>query len=167
MEPPKYRMNTSADYSLYNWIEQFDLECAPKSEFGLFGSIYFAGAVISSLIVPRISDKYGRKLITIIGLMAHMVGATVILFSHSLKNSLTMILLIGFAMGGRCFVGYAFMTEHMRTKDASKVTSATFFVDSLGIFVASIYFKFISKNWQGLWAFAMLMLIIPIIGFSR
>ena len=58
---PLYRINWNDTSSLYNWVEQFKLECAPKNEFGLFGSLFFFGLVISALILPRLSDSYGRK----------------------------------------------------------------------------------------------------------
>ena len=58
---PIYRVDWEDDSSLYNWIEQFELQCAPKNEFGMFGSLFFAGINISSLIMPRLCDNYGRK----------------------------------------------------------------------------------------------------------
>jgi len=59
-----------------------------------------------------------------------------------------MVFVIGLAMGGRMFVGYVWMTEHMQTKYVANATAALFFIDSLGIFFASIYFKYISKDWR-------------------
>jgi len=64
---PEFRLDKSDPTTLFNWIEQFDLNCAPKSEFGLFGSLFFAGVVISSFIFPRLSDIFGRKKIANIG----------------------------------------------------------------------------------------------------
>lgn len=102
-----------------------------------------------------------------IGIAVHILGMALVVFTHNLKIALASILLMGFAMGARCFVGYAFTTEHMKTIDSGKVTSATFFFDSMGIFVASIYFKFISKDWRYLWGTAMVSLIIPLVGISK
>ena len=105
------------------------------------------GVVISCIIIPRLSDKYGRKYLSIFGSSLHILAAIVIIFSTSFKLTLAMLFIAGFAMGARCFVGYAFMTDHMKLSDTSKVTSATFFFDSMGIFFAAIYFKHISRHW--------------------
>lgn len=64
---PEWRLDHSDPTTLYNWIEQFELQCAPKSDFGKFGSLFFIGVVISSFIFPRISDIYGRKKIAMLG----------------------------------------------------------------------------------------------------
>lgn len=43
---------------------------------------------------------------------------------------------------------YLWLIENLKQKDASKVTSTIFFFDALTLFNASIYFRFISKNWR-------------------
>ena len=47
--------------SLHNWVEQLDMKCKSNSEIGLIGTMYFVGIILSVLIVPRLSDLYGRK----------------------------------------------------------------------------------------------------------
>lgn len=93
--------------------------CAPKSVFGKFGSLFFAGVAIGSLILPRLSDIHGRKKIAVIGNMLHLVAGSLILISKSMQFTLLLIFVMGMGMGGRVFVGYIFMTENMRVKDAS------------------------------------------------
>jgi MFS family permease len=46
---------------LDNWVEKFHMLCQPKQKVGMLGSAYFFGILVGLLIVPRISDKYGRK----------------------------------------------------------------------------------------------------------
>jgi len=60
-------------------------------------------------------------------------------------------------MGGRVFVGYIFMTENMRVKDASQVTSAMFTIDSFSIMVAALYFMHISKDWIYIFGIALFL----------
>lgn len=88
----------------------------------------------------------------------HLVPCLMILLSDSLNFSLCMVFFIGLAMGGRMFVGYVWMTEHMRIADVPKMTATLFFFDSLGIFVASIYFKHISKDWRFMFGFPAIIL---------
>jgi putative MFS transporter len=142
---------------LINWIDKFELQCAPKKQFGLFGSLFFAGLVLGSLILPRLSDIYGRRKIALIGNYMHMIPATIFLVSHNLKVSFLMIFIMGIAMGGRVFVGWVWMSENMRIKDASRATATMFTVDAMCIFVAAVYFYWISKDWEFLFAFPMLI----------
>ena len=37
------------------------MQCSEKSAFGFLGSMIFIGWTIAAMIVPRISDLYGRK----------------------------------------------------------------------------------------------------------
>ena len=129
----------------------------------MFGSLFFFGLVASSLFLPRMSDLYGRKNISISGTMLHVVCSIVMLFSNDLKLSLFMTFFLGFAMGGRVLVGYCWMAEHMREVDLPKVTIILFILDSFGNMIATIYFKFVSKNWIYLFAAPQIILIIAVI----
>ena len=98
------------------------------------------------------SDLYGRKNISLSGTILHVVCSIVMLFSNDLKLSLFMTFFLGFAMGGRVLVGYCWMAEHMREVDLPKVTIILFILDSFGNMIATIYFKFVSKNWKYVFA---------------
>lgn len=58
--------------SLYNWITWMDLDCESGITVGMFGTLYFAGFLISSLLCTPLSDKYGRKSMFIIGGIAQI-----------------------------------------------------------------------------------------------
>lgn len=113
----------------------------------MFGSLFFVGVVVSAFIMPRLSDIYGRKKISLSGTIGHLLCSIGILFSHSLNFSLFMTFMLGFNMGGRVLVGYCWVTEHMHTESVKYVTAFMFLFDSAGILIATIYFRFISKNW--------------------
>ena len=66
-------------------------------------------------------------------------------------------------MGGRVFVGYIFMTENMRVKDAAKVTSAMFTIDSFTILIAAMYFMHVSKDWIYIFGIALFLQALSII----
>ena len=68
---PYYRMNKTSERSLENWISYYKIECAPKSQIGLFGTTFFVGIVLGCAILPRMSDIYGRKALTLVGLAIH------------------------------------------------------------------------------------------------
>jgi MFS family permease len=94
----------------------------------------------------------------------HMVTATIFLVSHNLKISLLMIFVMGFGMGGRVFVGYVWMSENMRIKDVAKATAIMFTIDALCILIAALYFLRISKHWEFLYGFPMLIQAFAVIG---
>ena len=58
--------------SLQNWITWLDLDCVSGVTIGLFGTLYFAGFLISSLAFSPMSDKYGRKIVFLIGGIAQI-----------------------------------------------------------------------------------------------
>jgi len=60
---------------LHNWIEEFHLRCSERWEIGLFGSIFFVGHVVGSIMLSNYGDTIGR-----ISLMRIGQGAT--LFSY-------------------------------------------------------------------------------------
>ena len=93
-----------------------------------------------------------------------MVPATVFLVSHNFKMSLLMIFIMGFGMGGRVFVGYVWMSENMRIKDVSKATAIMFTIDAFAIFISAVYFMKISKDWEFLFGFPMLIQAFAVVG---
>ena len=61
-------------------------------------------------------------------------------------------------MAGRVFVGWMWMSEHMRAIDTPKVTSIMFSIDSLCIFNAAIWFQYISKDYTYFYAIPLVLL---------
>jgi len=59
-----WRINYNSPKSYHNFVDpdKFDLTCTDRSILGLLGSAYFGGFAISSTILPRLSDKHGRKI---------------------------------------------------------------------------------------------------------
>ena len=52
----QFKIDYSNTLSLHNWVSEYDMHCAPKVKFGLFGSLFFIGVVTSSLFFPPIAD---------------------------------------------------------------------------------------------------------------
>jgi MFS transporter, putative metabolite:H+ symporter len=152
-----------SDSTLINWIDKFGMQCAPKQQFGMFGSMFFAGVVIGSLVLPRLSDIYGRRKIAIIGNYMHLIPGSIFLMTQDFYLSLLLIFFMGIAMGGRVFVGYVWMSENMRVKDVSKATAAMFTIDALAIYVAAVYFKR-HKDWTLLFGIPLLIQCFAIVG---
>ena len=124
------------------------MECAPKYELGLFGSLYFAAVVLGSLIFPPIADKIGRRPVTLIGLLLAAISQTCILFSPSLKFTYALYFLTGLAMPMRVFVGYIYAMEFLPLGKTSMATALTLGCDGFVIALASLWFLYISQDWK-------------------
>lgn len=119
LEDPKsvtHRVDWDYYASLHNWVEDLDLTCTPKAKIGLIGSMYFAGYTTSAVILPRLSDLYGRKIVYFISMVGHLLVYMVFLFSRSLDLTIAMMLLFGFFSLGRASVGYIYMQDLIPTK---------------------------------------------------
>ena len=46
--------------SYNNWIMRYDLHCASGAKIGMIGSSFFLGWALTLMILPRVSDIYGR-----------------------------------------------------------------------------------------------------------
>lgn len=62
------RPNTTDTEYLDNWVQKLDLLCESKERLGLLGSAYFVGILTAMIIIPQLSDFYGRKNIFVITL---------------------------------------------------------------------------------------------------
>ena len=133
---------------MQNWLEQYDLTCASSSDLALVGTVYFIGVVLGSLTLPGISDKVGRKPISILGISLSFGAAIVVLYSSSLNVLWVMQFILGFSSCGRYFVGYLYFTEHWHVNEVSKATGVLFSCDALTLAVCTVYFKYISNNWK-------------------
>ena len=108
-----YEIDFSEETSLHNWVSEYGLECAPKYELGLFGSLYFAAVVLGSLVFAPLADRIGRRPVTLAGLLLAAVAQTLILFSPSLKLTYVLYFLTGLSMPMRVFVGYIYAMEFL------------------------------------------------------
>lgn len=67
-------------------------------------------------------------------------------------------------MTGRCFIGYIWLTESMRIEDTTKSTSIMFVFDSFSILFASLYFKYVLKDWTYFYAVPAVLILFATIG---
>ena len=112
-EDIKMRTNFKKDSSLHNWVEQYDMVCMDKSAYGVFGSLFFFGVVIGSVILPRLSDHKGRKYVAAFASVGHLIGQVIVGMSSNLQLSYACYFLMGLMMPGRAFVSYIWMSEQM------------------------------------------------------
>lgn len=75
------------------------------------------GFMLSSLIVPRLSDKYyGRYYPYVLSLAFQTVFHIIILFSKNIYLNIAMFFLVGCCAGGRVCVGLSYLNEFTPTQ---------------------------------------------------
>ena len=63
-ESHNWTVNWDEERSIKNWISDMNLFCTEKWKIGLFGSMYYFGSFLGSLVFINVSDIYGRKIWT-------------------------------------------------------------------------------------------------------
>lgn len=56
-------IDTESIYTVKNWITNLNMYCASSFEIGFFGSCFFVGMMVASLVFPPLADIYGKKII--------------------------------------------------------------------------------------------------------
>jgi hypothetical protein len=114
-----WRIDYNAPNTYHNWVdpEKLDLTCLDPIIIGLQGTSYFIGFMLSSLSVPRLSDKYyARRKPYLYSLIGCVIFYTIIYISHSIYINIFCFFCIGLCAGGRVCVGLAYMNEFMPKK---------------------------------------------------
>ena len=106
-----YKVDYSTNLSLRNWVQEYDMYCAPKYQFGLFGSFYFAAVVISCVIFPALADRVGRRRVALFGIILQLLATVLLQFSASARFTYFLVFCLGFAMPPRVFVAYIYTME--------------------------------------------------------
>ena len=99
---------------MHNWFQDLNLMCS--SNVGLLGSLYFLGIAVSTFVIPRLSDIFGRKLSYHASMVGHLIAYGVILLSRNLTLTIVMMFFFGFFSLGRASIGYIYMQELLPTR---------------------------------------------------
>jgi len=93
-----------------------DLACEKKSTIAWLGAPIFIGWMVASLVLPRVSDIYGRKWL-FAGVMTINLGVVVVLiFSKSILVTVIANFFVGVVAVARWTVGYIMLQEFLPVK---------------------------------------------------
>lgn len=134
--------------SLHNWVDTLDLECTPKAQIGLIGSIFFAGWAFAATFVPRLSDLYGRRVVFMISMTFHFLVYSGIILSHNFTLTIVLMFLLGMASVGRATIGYLYLIDMTPVKQQTMTGTSLLAVNTTCAVFACLYFHYISKQWQ-------------------
>lgn len=150
-------------YSIDNWVKQYNLTCSSRKTIGSIGTLYFLGMILGSLVVPKLSDVYGRKPIVLVATVVQILA----LCMNLLGTDINMLLLMHFCQGvswcGRGTVGYMMMMENVPKSKAVTATTAYYIGNCQAILMALVYFRFMGKDWRVPYAFATIALLPALI----
>ena len=111
--PAEFKPDENAEDYLKNWVTQVNLQCLDSFKAGMIGASFFIGTFLGSFVLPRASDVYGRKPLTLIGLV---IFFSVVLSSFFVTNLYVLYFIIfmgGISETGRYYVAYVYAVEMM------------------------------------------------------
>jgi MFS family permease len=94
-------------------VQQLDLGCIGGAKLGMLGSFWFAGWIISSLIVPTLADSKGRQNIFLTGIFVNTITITIMIFSRNFWLTGFCLLVNGLTVTSRWAVGYILLLEFL------------------------------------------------------
>lgn len=120
----------------------------------------FLGWTLTTLVLPPMADKVGRKWITRCCILLLSCCLAAMLLSKSLAFTITLMFIGGACSAGRASVGFVYGNEFLVGKWRDIFSTLFVFVDGFSVVMSGLYFDFMSKQymWLSLWA--------PILGFA-
>lgn len=110
------KLDSSSNVSLDNWIKDFDFLCLSEFEISFFSMTWFIGQLVFSPVIPKLQDKYGRKLVFNVSSFVNFLTLLGMLLLPNRRNpsqALFYVLLFinGVSTVGRVITGYTYFTE--------------------------------------------------------
>ena len=160
----KVRVNSEDPHSLNNWVDQLNLTCVEHSSIGLLGTMLFLGWMTSSIMVPRLSDIYGRKKFFLGFHVMQVLAILAMLYTTSISSAFVILFMLGFSGVGRSPIVYIYIME-MLTPAQQKV-AGPIFASSVAVCLTfgTIMLQFVSKDTSNLlWVSIGISIIIMIV----
>jgi len=107
----EFKVDLENPHSLEHWYQQIGLTCASKSQIGMIGSSMFIGWAISGLVLPRLADIYGRKIILTFSLGLQLISFAGLFLSTSIGLTTFLMFFFGAAAVGRCSISFLYLME--------------------------------------------------------
>ena len=131
---------------------KYKMDCSSEFVISLFGMMFFTGYAIGNLIVPPMSDHYGRKNIFVCNMIVSLLSFVAVLLFPSDYNYIYAIIVVffigGFNSSGRMMVGYCYMIEMAPTKHRSWMCTVWDLHDGTMMIWVTLYYRYVSKDWR-------------------
>ena len=120
--------------------------CSESFETSLFGSVFFAGVLVS-MTVLAFSSKYGRRINLVISSIITCGAVYLLVFVNNVYARYFGMFVLG-CWFIRNIQSYIIATELSPVRLQIVVTSVILGVDVLTIPICSLYFKFVNNEWK-------------------
>lgn len=140
-----------------------DLICVSSPKLGLLGSMFFAGWCSTTLALPRLADKYGRRWVTIASMLLTTLLMLIMLFNKKLNWTITMMFFAGMATSGRELVGFVYGNEFFTPKWQIYYGTLFIFMDGISIVTSAIYYDWVYKYYT---PFALIGVVLAVINIA-
>lgn len=87
--------------------------CESKYRIGLLGSCYFVGCFSTILLLPVLSDIYGRQIIYKTVIVITLILQLTLMLTYSLDYAYYQMVIIGMTFAGKNIVGMTYFLEFM------------------------------------------------------
>jgi len=154
----------SCNTQLHNWIQQYDLFCVSDKVIGLIGSVAFAGWAATTLVIPPIADKIGRRFIIFASASINFVIFICILSIHEVKALLALMFIAGALTPGRGPVGFMLACEYLTPDQKLFFSSLSSFIDGVVLLVITLFYWFIDNHYRYVSSIGLLLNLFAIIG---
>ena len=141
----KWAVDWTSSYSLENWFVLLDIHCASSFEVGLFGSLYFAGFLLSSALIPPFADKYGRKFFVIIVCVVQTIGFGLMILIPNLTLYYVLNFILGASVTCKAMVAYTHLMEWIPGKEGH-ISGLIFGFDGLMFVICPPILVYITRN---------------------
>ena len=130
----------------------------------MIGSTMFLGWAISAVVLPRLSDIFGRRIIFIVSMAIQTVAFLGFFFLHSFELFLACMFIFGVASVGRCSISYLYLLDLLPSNRQVFYGTLLQSMNALSAIVGALYFWQISKNWLWICIFACSLGFIAMMG---
>lgn len=111
-----YKYDLEDPLTIKNWIVTMKYECKGNFLIALFGSLYFAGFALGAITLNRLSDLFGRKIISIVSLMGGLISGIVILSQNNVAATYIFLFINGICQSVSTSVIYIYALELVKPR---------------------------------------------------
>ena len=146
-----WTIDWNAPTSLTNLMSKYKMYCDSSLLIGAFGSAYFAGYSLGSIIIPPISDKKGRKYVFLACHFVQAITAIILIVLPSAHSYIYVIiflfLITGMTSGGLAPIGFIMMCDFAQKKHRFVLGTIKSFSEHTVYILLTVYFKHMDKDW--------------------
>ena len=159
-----WEIDWTSERSFNNWVEKFDLTCAPDWKIALPGVMFFVGLTLTTVWLPPLSDIYGRKSLFIVAMGTGLLFHFGMYITSHWSVIITMTFLLGLITSLRIQVGYNYLIEFFPKSRQVFAGTCWCIMDALVFMITTLYFWKVDRDWSNYFFFVFGANIIGLIG---